>query len=61
MMMRYAVQDETQSGQLVDVFTKLSVASSTFNVVHAFGSMVSARFRRFSKFIAAGTVAISGL
>ncbi|MNF18535.1 hypothetical protein D3C80_2226770 [compost metagenome] len=60
-MMRCAVQDDIQDGQLIDISTELSLTSPPFSVVHAFGPMVPARVRRFSDFIAVQTKGISGL
>lgn len=61
LFMRCAVEDELEDGRLVDISAALSLPSQPFNVVHAFGSMMPTRVRRFCDFIFQQTKDIPGL
>ncbi|KQV73246.1 LysR family transcriptional regulator [Rhizobium sp. Root1220] len=59
--MRCAVYDELRDGRLIDVSTHLALPSQPFRVIHAFGSMMPNRLRRFCDFIGQHAEAIPGL
>jgi DNA-binding transcriptional LysR family regulator len=59
--MRCAVHKEIEDGCLIDISASLSLAKQPFNLIHAFGSMMPNRLRRFCDFIQENTKAIPGL
>jgi DNA-binding transcriptional LysR family regulator len=59
--MRCAVHKEIEDGRLIDISASLSLAKQPFNLIHAFGSMMPNRLRRFCDFIQENTKAIPGL
>lgn len=59
--MRCAVQDELEDGRLIEISGALRLPSQPFNVVHAFGSMMPTRVRRFCDFIFQQAKDIPGL
>ncbi len=61
LFMRCAVQKELEDGRLIDISTALPLARQPFNLIHAFGSMMPNRLRRFCDFIHENTKTIPGL
>ncbi|NUS71186.1 MAG: LysR family transcriptional regulator [Ensifer adhaerens] len=61
LLMKCVVQDELNDGRLIDISTELDLPPQPLNVVHAFGSMIPLRVRRFCDFIADQTRSIPGL
>jgi len=59
--MRCAVHEELRDGRLIDLSGKLRLPTQPLNVMHAFGSMMPHRLRRFCDFIAQLTKSIPGL
>lgn len=61
LVMRCMVHDELIDGRLLDISTALNLLSEPLNVVHAFGSMMPLRVRKFCDFIAWHSRSIAGL
>ncbi|MFC5757849.1 LysR family transcriptional regulator [Rhizobium sp. GCM10022189] len=59
--MRCAVNEELAEGSLIDISTDFRLPPQPFSMIHAFGSMMPNRLRRFCDFVAKQTMAIPSL